>query len=61
MPELGPWIVGALVALLGVLGLVAAGNAADDAFALFGYALFVFAAGFDFWLVKKGFDAGEGD
>jgi hypothetical protein len=52
-------VIGGLVALLGLLGLVASANALDSGMATFGLALFVFAALFDFWLVKKAFDAKE--
>jgi hypothetical protein len=53
------YIIGILVAALGLIGLVASANALDHGMATFGMALFLFAAFFDFWLVKKAFDAKE--
>jgi len=45
-----------MMALLGLLGLVMAANAYDDAFYLFGLSLAAFAMIFDFGLVKAHFD-----
>jgi hypothetical protein len=53
------WIVGAAVALLGLLGLTMAARATDLGVHLFGMLLFVFAIGFDFWLIKLGYDRAE--
>ncbi len=50
------WIVGLMMALFGLLGLVMAANAYDDAFYLFGLSLAAFALIFDFGLVKAHFD-----
>jgi tellurite resistance protein TehA-like permease len=52
-------IVGILVALLGLLGLVLAGNAVDQGMYVFGLGLFAFGFGFIFFLVKKHFDRQE--
>jgi hypothetical protein len=52
-------IIGTLVTALGLLGLVASANALDQGMATFGFALFLFAVFFDFWLVKKAYDRGS--
>jgi ABC-type uncharacterized transport system permease subunit len=54
------FVIGALVLLLGLLGLLAAANALDQGMAIFGTALFLFAVFFEFWLVKKAFDRKSG-
>lgn len=54
------WIVGFAVAILGLLGLTMAASSVDQGTHLFGMLLFVFAVGFDFWLIKIGYDRAEG-
>lgn len=51
------WVMGGFVGLLGLVGLVLAAGAKDIAVHGFGIALFVFAVLYDFWLIKRGFDA----
>ena len=53
------WILGAFVTFLSLLGLVLAAGAYDTGMYTFGLALFVFGVWFDFWLIKKNFDAEE--
>jgi hypothetical protein len=53
------WIIGLCMAFLAVLGLVLASGAFDTGMYTFGLALFAFGVFFDFWLVKKTFDAQE--
>jgi hypothetical protein len=53
------WILGLLMAVLAVLGLVLAHGAYDTGMYTFGLLLFAFGIFFDFWLVKKHFDAAE--
>jgi len=53
------WILGLVLAFLGIVGLFLASGAYDIGMYFFGLALFVFAVLFDFWLVKKHFDAEE--
>jgi uncharacterized membrane protein len=53
------WILGLFMALLAVLGLVLAAGAYDTGMYTFGLLLFAFGTFFDFWLVKKSFDAKE--
>ena len=50
------WVIGALVSVLGVLGLVLASYALDTGMHHFGFALFGFAVFFAFWLIKIHFD-----
>ena len=57
--DLGAVVIGALMAILGLVGLVLAGGAIDQGMHHFGLALFGFAAFFDLWLVKKHFDRQE--
>jgi hypothetical protein len=52
--NLGDIIVGAFVALLGLVGLVLAGGALDGEIYLFGLSLFAFAVVFDWGLMVKG-------
>ncbi|HLJ19527.1 MAG TPA: hypothetical protein VKU84_04980 [Stellaceae bacterium] len=53
------WILGLFMAVLAVLGLVLAAGAYDTGMYTFGLSLFAFGIFFDFWLVKKAFDAKE--
>jgi hypothetical protein len=53
------WILGGFMAALAVLGLVLASGAYDTGMYTFGLGLFAFGIFFDFWLVKKSFDAKE--
>ena len=53
------WIVGFAVTLLGLLGLTMAAKSVDMGVGLFGSLLFVFAVGFDFWLIKRSYDLAE--
>jgi FtsH-binding integral membrane protein len=53
------WIIGIVVTVLALLGLFLAAGAYDLGMTTFGYALFAFGLFFDFWLIKKSFDAEE--
>jgi hypothetical protein len=53
------WILGLVMAVLAILGLVLASGAYDTGMYTFGLGLFAFGIFFDFWLVKKSFDAKE--
>ncbi len=53
------WILGLFMAVLAILGLVLAAGAYDTGMYTFGLGLFAFGTFFDFWLVKKFFDAKE--
>jgi FtsH-binding integral membrane protein len=59
MSSIGSWIVGGIVGLLGLIGLFLASRAVDGAIYGFGVLLFVFAVLFNFWLVKRHYDAIE--
>jgi hypothetical protein len=50
------FLIGALVSLLGLLGLYAAGHALDSGMETFGLGLAFFAVFYVVWLVKKHFD-----
>ena len=50
------WIVGVAVAALGLLGLTMAARSVDLGIYIFGMLLFIFAVGFDFFLIKLGYD-----
>jgi len=52
-------VIGALVSILGVLGLILASNAIDAGMYHFGFALFGFAVFYVFWLIKTGFDSSD--
>ena len=52
-------VVGALVALVGIIGLFMAASAVDVIFYGVGLTFFLFATLLDFWLVKKWFDSAE--
>lgn len=47
------WIVGGLIAVLGLVGLFLAAGARDVGIYLFGLLLFLFAVLFDFGLIKR--------
>ena len=49
-------IIGALLAILGLCGLVLASGAIDNGMFHFGLCLFGFAVFFDWWLIKAYFD-----
>lgn len=51
-----PWLVGAAVTVLGLVGLMMAGKSEDLGVHLFGILLFIFAVAFDFFLIKLGYD-----
>lgn len=53
------WILGLAMSVLAVLGLALASGAYDTGMYTFGLGLFVFGTFFNFWLVKKYFDAKE--
>lgn len=59
MSRVSSWLVGILVAAIGLLGLILASRAEDGALALFGGALFVFAVLFEFGLIRRVYDAIE--
>ena len=53
------WIMGALSALFGVIGLLMAGAAHDFGILLFGLGLTVFSALFCWWMIKTAYDEAE--
>jgi len=53
------WAIGLVLGFLGIVGLFLASGAYDIGMHFFGLALFVFAVLFNFWLVKKHYDAEE--
>ena len=53
------WIVGFAVTIFGLIGLTMAAKSVDMGVGLFGSLLFVFAVGFDFWLIKRSYDLAE--
>jgi hypothetical protein len=57
--NLGDIIIGAFVAILGLIGLVLAGGALDQEIYLFGLSLFGFAVAFDWGLMVKGMRRAE--
>jgi hypothetical protein len=59
MSRVSTWLVGIMVAAIGLLGLVLASRAEDGPLALFGGALFVFAVLFEFGLIRRVYDAIE--
>jgi hypothetical protein len=52
-------IVGLLMTALGLIGLLLASGAMDDAMYVFGLALFAFACVFDLGLLRRHFDRQE--
>jgi hypothetical protein len=59
MSRVSTWLVGIMVAAIGLVGLVLASRAEDGPLALFGGALFVFAVLFEFGLIRRVYDAIE--
>jgi uncharacterized membrane protein (DUF4010 family) len=57
MQDTGPWIIGGIVALAGLLGLFLAADAVDDGVYIFGLGLFAFAVLFVFAQMRRAFDA----
>ena len=56
MKDTGNWVLGAVVALLGVAALVLAGRAHDTALHLSALGIFVFCVLFVLMLVRQAFD-----
>jgi hypothetical protein len=57
MTALSFLITGVLVTIVGYLGLVLAAHAVDAMMYPVGLLFFIFAALFDFWLIKRWFDS----
>lgn len=53
------WILGGCMTAFAIVGLFLASAAYDTGMYTFGIGLFAFGAFFDFWLVKRTFDAKE--
>lgn len=53
MSDIGSWILGAVMAVLSLLGLIMASQAQDDAFYFTGLLFFVFGVLFIFALIKR--------
>lgn len=51
--EIGPWLLGAAMGVLALIGLFMAGRARDDVFYGTGLALFLFGVGFIFVLIHR--------
>lgn len=60
MDLVSSWVMGGFVGVLGLVGLVMASGARDEAIYGFGLGVFVFAVFFVFLLLKRGFDAAQG-
>jgi len=61
MAQIGNWLMGVAIGLIGLIGLIAASGARDRGFYLFGLALFAFAVLFIFGLIRRGTEIeGEG-
>jgi hypothetical protein len=56
MQGTGIWVMGAIMAILGLVGLLLASHAEDGPMYIVGLIFFLFAVLFDFWLVKQSFD-----
>ena len=59
MSPVASFATGALIALLGLFGLLAAANAHDPQMYVVGLVLAAFAVFFDFWLLKRWYDQAE--
>ena len=59
MHSLSDWILGAVTAVLGVIGLYVAAHAHDEVGYYGGLLFFVFAVGLIFLQLKRGFDRVE--
>jgi hypothetical protein len=57
MHDTGPWIIGGIVVLAGLIGLFLAADAVDDGVYIFGLSLFAFAVLFVFAQIRRAFDA----
>ena len=57
--EVGDWIVGPFVAILGLIGIILFGRANDGEMTVFGAALALFAIVFIFSLIKRRFEGGH--
>lgn len=57
--EISAAVVAVLATLAAVVGLFVWARSADLGMAVFGFSLMVFGLAFDFWLVKRHFDALE--
>ena len=59
MQDIFAWLVGGIIAIVGVIGLFLSSRAVDIIFAGFGMALFAFAILFIFLQIKRSFDRQE--
>ena len=57
--RLSGWIIAILAGVIGFAGLFAAARATDGTMLWVGLVVFAWAVGFEFWLMKRGFDAAE--
>ncbi len=53
------WVIAAIVGVSGLLALLMAAHATDGAALWFGLSGFVAALTFEFWLMKRSFDAAD--
>jgi hypothetical protein len=60
MRDIGNWLIGTLMGLIGLLGLIAASGARDSGFYLFGLLLFGFSVLFIFNLIRRAYDERAG-
>ncbi|MGE0714653.1 MAG: hypothetical protein AB7P02_04355 [Alphaproteobacteria bacterium] len=56
MSPTGSFLTGALIGVLGLLGLTAAAHSEDPQMYVVGLIVALFAVAFDFWLIKHWFD-----
>ncbi len=61
MANVGKWIVGGILSLLGVIGLFLAANAKDNGIYLFGFAIAAFAIFYVFAAIKESYDRKPSD
>jgi hypothetical protein len=57
MADMGKWIVGGIVSLLGLIGLFLSANAKDNGIYLFGFAIAAFAIVYVFGAIKQSYDS----
>ena len=61
MSPVPSFALGALIGLLGLVGLVLSARAHDPEMYVVGLVFAAFAVAFDFWLLKRWFDRAAGD
>jgi hypothetical protein len=57
--DVSTWVIATLTTVMAILGLFLWARAIDIGMNIFGFGLLVFGLAFDFWFLKRHFDAAD--